>query len=181
MKVDNQRLNELVTQLKKGEMSAFDEFYEMTKRLVYFNIYQILMTGEDSEDVLQETYIHFLNSLSSLDPSHSPLGYLLTVSRNLSLNFLKSRNRKRAFNEGEEGNIASVDKAPPGEDKLILEIQSLLKPKEFRIVYLKIIDDYTHQEIADLLGKPLGTITWAYNNAIKKLQKGLKKTYGKQF
>ena len=33
------------------------------------------------------------------------------------------------------------------------------------------VEDYTHREIAEILGKPLGTITWTYNKAIKKLRK----------
>lgn len=33
----------------------------------------------------------------------------------------------------------------------------------------------SHKEIAKLLHRPLGTILWAYNNALKKLKKGMEK------
>lgn len=50
----------------------------------------------------------------------------------------------------------------------------LISEKEFEIVILHVINGYTHKEISKLINKPIGTVTWAYNNAIKKLQKGLK-------
>ena len=174
----NEQLKELILRLKKCDMSAFDQFYELTKRLVYFNIYGFLGNKEDSEDILQETYVKFLNNIDSINEDASVFGYLLTTSKNLSFNFLKVAARTRQFGENEEVNISSSEDTKVDENELILKIETLLKPKEFQIVYLKVVEDYSHKEIAELLGKPLGTIIWAYNNAIKKLQKGLKNTYG---
>ncbi len=45
----NEQLKELILRLKRRDMSAFDQFYELTKRLVYFNIYGFLGNKEDSE------------------------------------------------------------------------------------------------------------------------------------
>jgi len=47
----------------------------------------------------------------------------------------------------------------------------LLKPKEREIIHLKILGELTFQEIADILKIPLGTVTWRYHNAIKKLRR----------
>jgi RNA polymerase sigma-70 factor (ECF subfamily) len=46
-----------------------------------------------------------------------------------------------------------------------------LKPKEQEVVHLKIMGELTFQEIADILKIPLGTVTWRYQNAIKKLRR----------
>ncbi len=46
-----------------------------------------------------------------------------------------------------------------------------LKPSEQQVVHLKIMGELTFQEIADILKIPLGTVTWRYQNAIKKLRR----------
>jgi len=44
-----------------------------------------------------------------------------------------------------------------------------LNQKERMIVLLKVVDEKTHQEIADMLQMKLGTVLWIYQKAIKKL------------
>lgn len=51
------------------------------------------------------------------------------------------------------------------------EALATLKPKEREIINMKIMGDMTFQEIADILGKPLGTVTWQYREAINKLRR----------
>ncbi|MFA6851857.1 MAG: sigma-70 family RNA polymerase sigma factor [Bacilli bacterium] len=179
MTVASERLIELTRQIKNGDMSCFDELYEATKRVIFFNIFSYVNHHESAEDLLQDTYVQFLKSLPTVKESEPILGYLMTISKNLSLNYLRVNNRSRQFSEMEEETINSHDRYEIEENELVARIKALLKPEEFRIVYLKVIEEYSHKDIAKLLNKPLGTITWAYNNAIKKLQKGLGNIYGK--
>jgi len=46
-----------------------------------------------------------------------------------------------------------------------------IKETEREIVHLKVIGEMTFQEIANLLNQPLGTVTWRYQEAIKKLRR----------
>lgn len=45
-----------------------------------------------------------------------------------------------------------------------------LNEEQRKIVTLKVLGGYTHKEIAQMLGKPIGTIQWIYNTSIKKLK-----------
>ena len=58
-------------------------------------------------------------------------------------------------------------------NSLLNRIKEILKDKEFEIFVLHAVNDYTFEEIAKLKHRPLGTILWSYNNAIKKIQKEL--------
>ena len=49
--------------------------------------------------------------------------------------------------------------------------KELLRPKEFEIVYLHLIEDLKFEDISKHINKPLGTVLWSYNNSIKKLRK----------
>jgi RNA polymerase sigma-70 factor (ECF subfamily) len=177
MSITNKELKNLVEQIKCGQMTSFDPFYEATKRIIFFNIYSYVKHHETAEDILQDTYVAFLKSVSNIDNSQPILAYLLTISKNLSLNYLRTSSRQVPLNETFEDTHGVNQNYSIEENELIKKIKDLLKPEEFRIFYLKAVEEYTHQEIANLLYKSLGTITWAYNNAIKKLQKGLKNIY----
>ena len=177
MSITNKELKNLVEQIKCGQMTSFDPFYEATKRIIFFNIYSYVKHHGTAENILQDTYVAFLKSVSNIDNSQPILAYLLTISKNLSLNYLRTSSRQVPLNETFEDTHGVNQNYSIEENELIKKIKDLLKPEEFRIFYLKAVEEYTHQEIATLLHKSLGTITWAYNNAIKKLQKGLKNIY----
>lgn len=51
---------------------------------------------------------------------------------------------------------------------------SVLDTDEKQVVMLKIVRDLKHKEIAEILDKPLGTVLWLYNKAIKKMKKEVK-------
>ncbi|MBQ8786553.1 MAG: sigma-70 family RNA polymerase sigma factor, partial [Oscillospiraceae bacterium] len=53
----------------------------------------------------------------------------------------------------------------------VAEALESLDESEREIVNMKILADMTFKDIAAVLGKPLGTVTWKYRNAISKLRK----------
>ena len=57
--------------------------------------------------------------------------------------------------------------------KAFFEVKKILKEEDYKILYLYIIGEYKHREIAEILNLPLGTVTWKYKNSLKKLKKVL--------
>jgi RNA polymerase sigma-70 factor (ECF subfamily) len=49
-----------------------------------------------------------------------------------------------------------------------------LTPREREITDMKLVGDMKFREIAESLNQPIGTVTWTYNQAIKKLRRCLK-------
>ena len=56
-------------------------------------------------------------------------------------------------------------------DMTITEALSGLKENEKQIMNMKILGDMTFQEIAGTLRISIGTVTWRYQNAVKKLRR----------
>ena len=55
--------------------------------------------------------------------------------------------------------------------KMLVEaLLKTIKPIEKQIVLLHIVDEYTFKEIAEMLDKPIGTVLWLYNKAIKQMR-----------
>lgn len=169
------RLITLLNLLKKEDMTAFDEFYEMTKRPIYYSILGLTKDEATAEDILAETYVKFLNNLSKLKKNKNPLGYLLVSARNLSLDYFKRENRISSIEDyaTEQEIGASVTEQYDDSERLLERMRLLLSEDEYQIVVLYVLSEFTHKEISEHLNKPLGTITWSYKNAINKLQKGL--------
>ncbi len=165
-----------IQEFKKNDFQHFDLFYESIKKDVFYNILSIVHNYEDAEEILQETFVTFLKNLSKIDEHHSPMGYLFKISYNLSKDFYRKKSKEIAFEDNQEENIKSEFQYDESLD-IIQKIREILNKKEFQIYIMKVLHDYSHQEIAIILNKPIGTITWCYQQAIKKLKKGMGELY----
>ena len=88
-----EKLKKLILILKKGDQSAFEEFYQLTKEKIFYNIFALTKNYSLSEDLLQDTYITFLKMIPNIDEEKSIIGLLMTISRNLTLDFFR-KNKK---------------------------------------------------------------------------------------
>lgn len=165
-------LKELLIQLQNDKMEYFDEFYNLTKNKVFYMAYSILQDYQLSEDILQDTYIKFLKHKKKVKVDGNILPYLLEISKNLSLNYV-NKHKKVVNIDNIVFKYEEQYQEKFEELKLVKDMKKILNENEFQIVILKIINELTNNEIATLLNKPLGTVLWTYNNAIKKLRRDL--------
>lgn len=165
-------LKELLIQLQNEKMEYFDEFYNLTKNKVFYMAYSILQDYHLSEDILQDTYIKFLKHKKKVKVDGNILSYLLEISKNLSLNYV-NKHKKVVNIDNIVFKYEEQYQEKFEELKLVKDMKKILNENEFQIVILKIINELTNNEIATLLNKPLGTVLWTYNNAIKKLRRDL--------
>ena len=86
---------------------------------------------------------------------------------------IKKRNRETSISEYDLNSLHEEYK-PSYQSEIFEIMKKILSDVELQVVVLHVLNDMTHKEISEILKKPLGTITWTYNNAIKKLRKGMK-------
>lgn len=167
-----ERLIVLLDNLKKDKMQYFDEFYEMTKKQVFYTSLSIVKDYHIAEDILQDSYLQFLKNKNKVKSDKTILAYIMQIAKNLSLNYIKKNNRNVYIEDNVVFDGLS-EKHEEHNDTLYI-MEQVLSDSEFQIVIKHVIMRQTHKDIAEELNKPLGTITWAYNNAIKKLKEALK-------
>ena len=170
--MNEHHLVELVSYLQSGRMEYFDEFYRLTYRGVYSMAYQMLRSKEEAENVLQDTYLKFLEKLKDIDLNRSILAYLMQTAKNLSLNILEKYKRIQRDVDMSQIEDKGIDNS---DDYVLTKMKEVLDNEENQIVIMHCLYDMTHKEISSALNKPLGTITWKYNNAIKKMKEALEK------
>lgn len=162
-------LNEVFLELKRGDQSHFNWFYENSKKQLFYNILSYTKNYELSEDLLQETYVKFLTNIKNIDDRVNVLGYLMVMSKNITLDYFKKNNRIETLNEED----ISFEDDKINETMLVSKIKEILNDIEFKILILHILGELTFNEIKDIVKKPLGTVLWIYNKSLKKVRKEL--------
>lgn len=160
-------LEDIIEEFRVGNYDSFDEFYHQTNKQLYVFIYDIIRNRQSSEDLLQETYMRFLNHIDKYKKNTNYFNFLVTIARNLAIN--EYYKQKRMVYDEEY--IYSVKEESPTDVPDLFYLLDYLNEKEREIVILHMIDNLKFKEIAKMKDKPLGTILWLYNKAIKKLKR----------
>lgn len=165
------KLKELVSLIIIDRDKHFDAFYELTKKQVFYTSFAITRNYDASEDIMQDVYLNFLKHINRVNKDKSILGYLLKISKNLSLNYIKKHKRELLFDF--DNTKENSKPTPHHELEIVDKIKKIVKPLEFEVLILHVINDMTHKEIAEFLNKPIGTITYTYKCAIDKIRSGI--------
>lgn len=166
-KIDTEQMNNIIRQLKSGNMDLFDDFYELTKKQVYVAIINIIKNKTICEDIMQDTYLKFLNNIHKYKDKTNVIAFIVTIARNLAINEFNKNKREVHYDLSlyEEEIVSKTEETP-----LLDLVYETLSGIELEVFILHVIDDLKHREIAKIMKKPLGTITWIYNKALKKMK-----------
>jgi RNA polymerase sigma-70 factor (ECF subfamily) len=144
---------------KSGESRelAFAELYRRYASRIYQYARRILNRDMEAEDILQETFIKFLNILEKETVIENVPAYLLRIARNLSLR----SGSKRQVTVPIEDYHAIFEEAPmeAEETSKILQMSLELLPKDQReALVLQVYGGLSYLEIADVMGVPMTTV-----------------------
>jgi len=163
------KLHHIIKELKKRDYSHFDTFYNLTKNQVFYAIVSVIKDNGLAEDIMQDTYLKFLEKIDQFDENKNVFAYISTIGRNLAINTYNKR-KKEVYSEELIENMPAESVPLDTHEEDIFKILDLLEPAEREIVTLHVINDLKFREIAEIVEKPLGTVLWIYNKAIKKLK-----------
>lgn len=180
-----EKLNEqeLVKKAQNRDKNAFKELVKQNEHRVAATVIGMLGNCPETDDVGQETFIRFYQSLNKFRGESSVGTYLTRIAINLSLNELKRRKRRNThfFSRGEEKMEKAPDKNDPNKKKELKEIVHMgieqLKPKYRAVVVLRLIEGYSTKETAQILRLPVGTVLSRLARAQKKLKEILTPLY----
>ena len=163
-----EKMDSIIVELKQKNYASFDEFYNLTKNQVFYTIVSIIKDRMLAEDIMQDTYLKFLEKIEQYQLGSNVYAYLSQIGRNLAINVYNRRKKEVQNDDMIESLPAQEEKAE--DDTEIFKLLDYLDIKEREIVVLHVINDLTFREIAEITKKPLGTVLWIYNKAIKKLK-----------
>lgn len=175
---------EFVSLIKKGDSGAFKNLYFSLypKLLAYADSY--LKSEYISEEICQEVFLYLWEKRGIIADDTCFLPYLLRITRNKSLNYIKSA-RLRPVNVGEweseemELNRMALEDSSAN-DLLVAELQELINqavaemPENCREVFLLSRDKgLKYYEISELTGIPLKTVESRMSKSLQIFRKRL--------
>ena len=171
--MNEEKLERKIAELKAGNSRAFDYIYERTNRSVYFAVLYIVRDKMYAEDILQETYVRAIRSLDSYAAGTNFIGWLTVIGKNLARNYVKRAQREVSTDfDTDAYKYGSAETELPYLFDLAAKI---LAEDEYEILMLCQVSGYKRREVAEMLGIPIGTVTWKNNEALKKLRAHLQK------
>lgn len=186
--MNEHQFEDAVARMIQGDKTGLKEIYEAYAGYIYRIVYEVVGSRENAEDITGDFFIRLWDRAGQFKPGGGHRGYLAVMARNMAIDFLRKHRKEELTallqdieeQPGEErkgsGRFYKGTSESDVEKSVIQEISVqeallTLKPAERQIVSLKVLGDLTFKEIAKVLGIPMGTVTWKYQNAIKKLRR----------
>ena len=169
-KINIEELKELFIEIKHGNNIGFEKLYKKYRNLVYGIAFSLLKNKHDSEDIVQIVFKKIYSIDKNKLPVKNEASWLYSVTKNETLNFMKKKK--------DDISLDDIYEIPDNNNELIKLIDqdnynrliSKLDNIEKEIVSLKILANFSFEEIGKLLNKPTGTIKWKYYKSINTLK-----------
>lgn len=149
-----------------GRLDDFEELLRRYRNRVYRICYRMAGNAEDAEDWAQECLVRVYQQLGRYDPEQPFAPWLLRVVANTCVNLAKARARRQGKLElglGEESQAISLAPDPlraalSGEEgRQVRAAVRLLPPALRQAVVLRVLEELSFRELAEVLGVPLQT------------------------
>ena len=174
---------ELMGFVRNQDVSAFEELFGRYKRRVFAFFYRLLWDAEEAKDCTQETFLRLWRGRAGYTPKGRFSAYIFQIAKN---HFLHERQKDKSRANLKQ--TAANDSQRPREDEALPDgtssqamaheigaaicraVRSL--PEIHRLVYvLSEGQRLSYQEIAEILGCPVGTVSSRKVEAIRKLRR----------
>ena len=165
----------------KTQEAAFRELLQLYKERLYWHIRKIVISHDDADDVLQNTYIKVFKNIKSFRGDSKLSTWMYRIATNEALTFIKQKSRKMglSINEYNENKINNLEADVYFEgDAIAQKLQLALAklPEKQRLVFnLKYFEELKYSDIAEILETSIGGLKASYHHAVKKIKHELEK------
>ena len=173
---------ELMLLVQRGDVRAFEAIYDRHGTAAFSLAYRIAGNRTAAEDIVQEAFLAVWRSAVRYDTGRGSVrSWLLSVVHNRAIDWLRrsiARDRLRADADGIEEREAApeltdVEAFRRQEAATLRKALERLPADQLRVVELAYYGGFTHAQIADVLGMPLGTVKGRMRLALDKMREGL--------
>ena len=176
---------DLMHLVARAEPQAFEVLYERHSGPAFSLAYRMVGNRAAAEDVVQEALLSAWRSGGRYDRARGSVRtWLLGIVHNRAIDALRrsiAHDRRRASDEGLEERFAATDRTDldvvRDEDaRVVRAALHELPAEQQRVITLAYFGGFTHTEIAELLGQPLGTVKGRMRLGLAKLRDGLERS-----
>jgi RNA polymerase sigma-70 factor (ECF subfamily) len=182
---------DLIALARSGSEKAYRELLDRYQRPVFSLVYRMVRDREMAEDLSQETFIKVFNHLDRYNPSYKFSSWIFKIASNLAIDALRKKELKtvsldgsrhaETADEAESTRITVESKDENPEERLEAkelghEIEQAIGElrSEYRTaILLRHVEGRPYEEIAEIMGIPLGTVKTYIHRARGELRETL--------
>ena len=174
---------QLVEQLKSNtnKEQAFKVLITLYKERLYWHIRNIVKSHDDTDDVLQNTFIKVYQNIHNFKGESKLYSWLYRIATNESITFLNKNAKKLQITTEEVQNLAianlTADTYFEG-DEIQLKLQKAIAtlPQKQQLVFnMKYFEDLKFKDMSEILETSEGALKASYHIAVKKIEAYLTK------
>lgn len=166
---------EIVSLLSHQDKHAIKLIFDAYGAVLLNVIHRIIEDRSMAEEVLQQVLVKVWRNSQAYNAEKAGLySWLVAISRNAALDKRKTRDFRESQKSKSSIQIVTLENKSSGENSLEkLMARQLLEqlPDKYRLLIdMSFFEGYSHQEIADKLDVPLGTVKTRIRFALKHLR-----------
>ena len=174
-----ERTDEIILALLQTNLDAergFRLLMEQHQEKLYWHVRRMVVAHEDTNDVIQNTFIKVYRSISTFKGESKLYTWLFRIATNEAITFLNQKKKKMTTSiDDTEQSMAQQLQADSyfDSDDLELRLQCAigLLPEKQRIVFnLRYYEEMSYDEMSGVLDTSVGALKASYHHAAKKIE-----------
>lgn len=160
----------------KTQNEAFQKLLQDYQKPLYYHIRNIVLNHDDTDDVLQNTFIKVFQNLKNFKGDSKLFSWMYRIATNEALTFIKQKAQKNKISTEELQN-KTIDNLKAdiyfnGEEiQIKLQKAIALLPNKQQLVFkMKYFEELKYEEIATILETSVGALKASYHHAVKKIE-----------
>ncbi|WP_272150308.1 RNA polymerase sigma factor [Tenacibaculum aiptasiae] len=172
----------LIEQLQdqKTREVAFKHLISQYKERLYWHIRKIVISHDDADDVLQNTFIKIFKSINNFKGNSKLYSWMYRIATNEAITFINKKAKERNIDITDYqhqlvSNLDSDNWFSGDEIQLILQKAIATLPQKQQLVFnMKYFDEMKYDQISEVLETSVGALKASYHIAVKKIEQFIK-------
>jgi len=169
---------ELAERFRKGDRDAFDLLVRRHQKGVWHVVRRYLRADADTADVTQQVFVRAFRSFATFRGASTVRSWLYRIAINCALSWIRDHKREQPAEIADDALFepaAAPGRISDGEDNAALRAAiAQLPPKQKMVLELRVFDDLSFKEVAELADCSENTAKVNFHYAVKRLRDILK-------
>ena len=176
-KLTDSEILELVASSKDAGFKILMQQYQES---IYWHIRRMVITHEDADDVVQNTFIKVYKNIGSFKAESKLYTWIYRIATNESITFLNKRNRKRTESIDNDDvsleNQLTADEFFDGDEAQLILQQAIIKlpAKQKAVFNMRYFEEKSYKDISSIMETSVGALKASYHHAVKKIEESIK-------
>jgi RNA polymerase sigma factor (sigma-70 family) len=160
----------------KTQNQAFQQLLQDYQRPLYNHIRNIVINHDDTDDVLQNTFIKIFQNLKNFKGDSKLFSWMYRIATNEALTFLKQKSKintisSEILQNKTIDNLEADVYFDGNEIQIKLQKAIVLLPEKQQLFFkMKYFEELKYEEISAILGTTVGGLKASYHIAVKKIE-----------